>query len=659
MEKRAAFGGICFFTLFFIYISPAAFCDASYDLALDINASENFILGESNSYKVIVTNNETAEDEINITVEREIILDSTSVYQNSGNYSLKKSLTKTYQWTPDAAGEYVLCANITFSTVNDTDFSNNWLCRNVSVANVTRNDTVAPPLNFTCDIGVEVSTEKFFYNSSEALGIKIAVDDFNHSGIKHPFILAYWIEDLFGNVVKSMYENTYEINVSEIRTYNPKAPSISDSEAYLIKAEIVEPGCNDTNYDNNRNETMILVKGVAEEGMAETGDSFVRITKISPEKTAFGGSVDVSLDVFRGDTTKYSLSVWIERPSDGFDVSEKSTVYLKNAKMEYSLKIPVQIKPNCNGRYKDGSYEVIAEGLGAEDTLRISLSGISSELCKVETKTVTKYVEKKETTKAKTSTPAGSKEDADKVTKIPDVEYRIVSSEDAVTVGEPFFSVAEVRNNKQTLLNVSVYSYVISGMSRLSEGLSDEGWKKSWTGNEKSVVINPGSVALINLTNRIQSNVTGNYTFKVKIKGDVDKVIEKGIAINKPIVVVDSLDVSCNATDKKTYLFLKNNDLKDEAVVVVAHGELQSKRDVTVKSGEMKKMTYVGRIDVFVFEKGGKSFECRVEHEGKDESKTDIEVDEEDNRITLQQTAVGAKESFIERILKRIFGMFG
>ncbi|MEA3343270.1 MAG: hypothetical protein U9Q92_03820 [archaeon] len=637
------------FVFFVLGALPLAFAD-NYDLALHITMSENFTLFESNSYKVIVKNNGTVDERINISLLRTISSNQTIIYQKSGNYSLKKSVTKTYQWTPQESGNYTICANITSSTINDTHPYNDGECRDMCVINISVDENSTDVneserlTNFTCDLDVKVSARKFFFDSKEGLGIKVAVEDINHSGIEHSFSLAYWIEDLFGNVVKGRHEKNYTINLSETRSYNPHAPTITDSEAYVIKAEITDPGCNDTSMENNYNETMILVKGIA--GEEADDESRIEITKVNPKKTTFGDIIDVSVDAYRGDTLKYSLGVWVERMDDGFDVSEKSTVHLKNKNTEYSLKIPVVIKSNCNEKYKNGKYELIAEGLGVRESTMITLSGLSSSLCKTET--VTKYRYKVKEPEKNEKIDENNTESA---VKVPGVEFRFVSWEDNISVGDVFLTVVEVRNNKNSALNVSVYSYVMSNSSWVSEGLSAHGvWEKSWMGNKKELLIDAEDFASVNLTNRVMKNVSGNYTLKVKMNGDIEKVLERMITVKSPAAEGETFSVFCNASDKKTYLFLRNDADEDVSATVSSYGRPQSRREVAVEAGERKQTAYFGMVDRFVVEYDGSVIECVVEH--------DSGVENNYRELESRAPAASRNESIVERLIERIYSFF-
>lgn len=672
-----------FLLIFSVIVLSQDVFGAEFDLSLSINASDNFTLGKSNEYKIIVTNNDTAGEDINVTIDREIFNATDVIYSKSGNYSLKRSMTKTYQWTPGISGNYVLCANITFSAINDTNPQNDRMCKNIFVQ-AAQNDAAPQDnrtdandenateqrTNVTCNLEIKVTAEKYIYNSTEPLGIRISVSDLNYSGNEHAFRVGYWIEDLFGKIVKARYENTYKMGPSWTREYNPQAPKIIDSEAYTIKTELIDAGCNDTGPANNHDGTMILVKGGIDNetgaGDLSSRESYVRIAEINPGNAEFGDRIDVTVEAFRGDTSKYSVGLWMERPSDKEDVSEKTTMHLKTKNLEYKMKIPVQIKPNCNGKYKDGTYYLIAEGLDARDMMVVKISGISKELCKTETRTVTKYVLKKSETApaiAKNSTKPGA-------SKANDIEFAILPTEGNITIGKEFITVIEVKNRKSAAINISIYSYVISGMSRLSEGLGTEGWEKSWTGNKKEVLIDANDSVRVNLSNRIMQNVTGNFTLKVKISGSMNKVFERSVIIERPsmndiIYQNYSLEVTCNSTGKKTQLFLKNGASDAVNVIVTAQGTSISKRSAIIKAGGTKSMTYKGRVGRFLVEYGGRApVGCRPDsadnknETGNDGNKAGYDVDFLENSMTLKQTSNHSEKSFIGELIDRILAFF-
>ena len=280
----------------------------------------------------------------------------------------------------------------------------------------------------------------------------------------------------------------------------------------------------------------------------------------------------------------------------------------------------------------------------------IRLVGLSSSLCK--TKTVTKYKVNKESGEVQ-QRDEGSTE---KVAELADFEFEFVSWEENVSFGDEFVTGVEMRNNLERVVNVSVYSYVIDGRARLSEGLTEDGvWKKSWTGNERELSVGPGEYVVVNLTNRMQKNVTGNYTLKVKVKGDVDDEIAREINVIEAVVVDDFFRVLCNATDRKTYLFLANGEAHERDVVVLSSGREGAGRRVAVDKGEMKQVTYLGRVDEFVVEYEGEVVVCRPEHDDYD-----VELEARGEEEGVMMMGGGAeKMSFIDRVIRLFFSFFG
>ncbi len=66
-----------------------------------------------------------------------------------------------------------------------------------------------------------------------------------------------------------------------------------------------------------------------------------------PEEAVFGDIVDVKLNIYRGDTGKYAVYVRIENEKE-IDVSEETVLHVLTKYVDYKIKVPVQLKLNCN-----------------------------------------------------------------------------------------------------------------------------------------------------------------------------------------------------------------------------------------------------------------------------------------------------------------------
>ncbi|MCX6774641.1 MAG: hypothetical protein NTY99_00960, partial [DPANN group archaeon] len=112
-----------------------------------------------------------------------------------------------------------------------------------------------------CDLSVAINNTKLIYLSGESIDYDLATNDVACSNFTHPYIVQYWIEDLFGNYLRTPYNSSGTMMCADVKSPTKQAPSLCGSEVYLIRAAIVQPFCNDTNADNDAAEQMIIVKG--------------------------------------------------------------------------------------------------------------------------------------------------------------------------------------------------------------------------------------------------------------------------------------------------------------------------------------------------------------------------------------------------------------
>ncbi|MBW2993265.1 hypothetical protein KY317_01690, partial [Candidatus Woesearchaeota archaeon] len=87
---------------------------------------------------------------------------------------------------------------------------------------------------------------------------------------------------------------------------------------------------------------------IEEETQQQQTESEIEI--LGADDVKFGGVIDVKARVYRGDTKKYAVYAEIE------DISKKTTMHFKDRFTNYTLTIPVQIKPNCDEKYQEGKY---------------------------------------------------------------------------------------------------------------------------------------------------------------------------------------------------------------------------------------------------------------------------------------------------------------
>ena len=376
-------------------------------------------------------------------------------------------------WYPLEEGNYTICGEIIYSDVNDSNTSDNFDCKNVRVLN-------ASILN--CNVSISIESD-LLYQPNEKVNYKILVTDRTSQTI--PVNLTYWVTDLCGSILKKQY-NLQEIFLSEkriSRTWTP--PERVTPTPYILRAHLL-PLCNDSNFNDNYIERIIIVNGTS------VLQNEIKILKVSPETPKFGSVINVDIEITRSNTKKYAVYVRVER-DDGYDVSSESVIHLKSDGF-YTLRVPVQLKPNCNQKFKDGTYKVVVEGLGIKRTKEIEIRGVSSTNCKTErtTKRVKEVIEKRnDKTQGRILSPSSVKQNDT-------LKFKVI-----------------LFNPTDDEFNATLYSYIYSGHGLASVG----GWKP----NPINLILKPNSTTLLEMENRIKKDtIPGNYTLKVRVKGLFD-----------------------------------------------------------------------------------------------------------------------------------------
>jgi hypothetical protein len=274
-----------------------------------------------------------------------------STYSNTGSLFLEKG------------GKLTLCGKIVDLDFEDINLDNNFVCQEIEVVDTSK---------IPCDLNLNILTEKVFYANKEKVGF------YNQLNEKtYPFSINYWVEDLFGNYIK---DKIITSNTNK-KSYTPNIEE--EDRVLFIKAE-VKPLCNDTNSTNNFAEKMLIIANT--QLSSESGDdnseddSKIEIKKTSPKEISFGDLVKAEIEVYKGNTGKYSLSAYLEK--DGKKISESTKINLKDKYTNYKVTLPVQIKPNCNLKIKEGDANLIVEGLGEKDEIEISIEGVDKTLCR-------------------------------------------------------------------------------------------------------------------------------------------------------------------------------------------------------------------------------------------------------------------------------------
>ena len=299
-------------------------------------------------------------------------------------------------FTPATAGNFTVCGKIISSTIENDPETDNTACGTVEVIN---------PFTIPCNISIRVTSEKLIYEQGETIQF-----DNNLDNESFPFVIEYWVEDLFGTIFKKKVNTTN----TDAKSYTPK---IDEKDRVLLIKNRLYPFCNDASLEDNTAEKLVIVKnsqGTAAAALsAAAQDSSLKIEKLldvgSDGKVKFGDAFRVNLNIYKGNTAKSAIAVWLEDP-DGNKVGKESKANANTKYTEYDISVPIYLPPNCDEKLEEGRYTIKAEGLDEEDKEKIDVEGLTKTLCVQKgEKTETTQLAASEAKTAVSSVPAEQK----------------------------------------------------------------------------------------------------------------------------------------------------------------------------------------------------------------------------------------------------------
>lgn len=447
--------------------------DISISLVLDPDAMINVTY--SNLFKLTNNNHISGvTDKINVTSLYNLSLEGTEIKKDYF-YSQINSYTSSGTGSVifDKPGNYTLCGYIINSSNPDPCPENNMACMNISII-LTSNP---------CNISLGLITEKNIYSNLERIDFYNTLD--NES---LPFVIEYWIEDIFGSIIKSKTNTT---NTNQ-KSYTP---SIEEPEKTLIiRNRLLSIAC--TNTGASSSEKQIAVKN----NISFNPNSSISIISY-PDESSFGSIIYAEISAYKGDTLKKTVYAWVQDKDENL-VSEKSKTNLNSRYSDYEFNMPVQIKPNCDTKHKDGKYYLVVEGLGLSVSEPIFISGTDSSLCKV-------IYKEPETTDTESKNP-----DEETTEHRKPLEYSVFDFPEKLYAGRKFNISVNITNNENLYKNISMWAYLYIG-SRC--------YSASREANRMSFIIKPfeSVVVPLEITNNASLNKT--YSFKIKINKDNQK----------------------------------------------------------------------------------------------------------------------------------------
>jgi hypothetical protein len=154
---------------------------------------------------------------------------------------------------------------------------------------------------------------------------------------------------------------------------------------YQLKFRIENITCNDSNLNNNQVDKLILIKSNGNSSNDETlpsNESLFLIEKIylgKDNSAKWGEQVRVKLNLYKGKTRKTSVEIWAE--FNNKTISKKTKVNLNDQLHNYHLTLPVQLNPNCNDKFENGTATFRLKGLDLEEKTTFQIEGFDSSLC--------------------------------------------------------------------------------------------------------------------------------------------------------------------------------------------------------------------------------------------------------------------------------------
>ncbi len=507
-------------------------CDLSVKIYVEkiiFNSEEEF------GFKVIIE--KEGDNKTNITLFRQIVDESGEVIKNYNDLLTTINKKKTLTYSPNLGhGTYLIKTNITHSSCNDTNLTNNYAEKLILIraqetpdiedySHISINEFLPDPEG---DDGVPMIGGEWveLYNSGEeSIDVKglILNDDFgNGLEISEVNVVDSTIIDSYGFL--TIYRNgngklelnnngsdqvilSYEDIVIDSVRYSDAIEG--NSYAYIdgIGWQHTKPTPSEENINHN--------------DVKESSFEIIDIYDLGSDNIAeFGQVVRVKIDVYRGDNAKSVLRMWVEDEKD--KISKESKITIPSRYTQVSLAVPIQLEPNCNEGFDDGDYYVKigwTSSSETEDMFEFRVEGIDMDNCE------TIEVEKKE--------------------KKGKLSYDITEMPYNVYLNDSFDIFLEIDNDDDDDAELEVWSYVYRGSKKYSDG------EKS---NLKYVNVDGEDTKEVRLENKMIVGNEGDYKLKVKIKKKGRKTTydkTKEIHLNIPEKIIEKGEkVSLLATDE-------------------------------------------------------------------------------------------------------------
>jgi len=381
----------------------------------------------------------------------------------------------------------------------------------VSEANQTANQTNAT--DGECNMSINIESEEIFV-AGKSNSFRLVVKNLN--GTENAAEVEYWIEDFFGNILKS---KTKTNNTATVKSWTP--PALTGTEGYKINVIITDAKCNDTNVSNNHAEKIIVVEG--DMPVSDSSISIIDAGLGSDGKVRFGDEIEVRVNIHKGDTAKNAVEMRIE-DTEGRKAG-KTTFNIYTKFSNYTISVPLQINPNCDNVLPNGTYFIKIEGLNGSDEKQITIEGSSNSFCKIKT------VETEKTCSSSACPPYQKTNNSEKPNEL-SKDFEIISCPDEIAKNAELAIELLLKVSQEK--NFTIYSYIYDGNKPLSLGFDGKKWLNTWNANKVEVTARNSTT--VDLKNRISNDtVLGRYKLRIKIIYDgKEHDITRDILVREP-----------------------------------------------------------------------------------------------------------------------------
>jgi hypothetical protein len=366
--------------LFFTLLAQSA---AAENISLAVTLPGEIYLGaiHTSLFKITNLNHVKGVDSfVNVTISYNVKRADGSEYYASNFSKLVNSYSSSstgYLFAGEL-GNFVLCG---CEACNDLDCV--CACGNFSVLN---------PMALGCNASINITVEKEIYYNNEKVGIRnllASSDDL-------PFVIEYWVEDLFGNEVKGRMNTS---NLDE-KTFTP---DISEKDGvFIAKNMLVFIGCNNSNPAQESSRLFVV------KNQDYSPDTAIRVPAGSADEVSETATKNVSkskgsIASFYTRTKKYHEEINLYA---NIKVDSRATVVLRGSLGDQYRELAGSEKLVFSAKASPGENVYILELYKSDElidskSLLVSLEG--SAAVKVEPKNTTAQIIKNATKSSSTT----------------------------------------------------------------------------------------------------------------------------------------------------------------------------------------------------------------------------------------------------------------